>query len=95
MSENVFKNPFLDNKQRSNFPGVDMDEDAEYERLIASYRIRYIKGNLDDDEFRSRVEQIETEGLRGERIVVLSREPFTFQDCMYITLRYMEKVTHG
>lgn len=56
------------------------------------YAVRYCKANLDEIDQRMELEGIETRGLKGEEIVIIQRQNFTFMDKMFIVLTYLEKV---
>lgn len=57
-----------------------------------SYAVRYCKANLDEVDQRMALEEIETRGLKGEEIVIIQRQNFTFMDKMFMVLTYLEKV---
>lgn len=56
----------------------------------SKYKIRYTKIDLDDAGSRAELEILETKGLSGKDIVVLSKSSFTFMDKYFIIVTYME-----
>jgi hypothetical protein len=55
------------------------------------YSVKYYKADLDDLEDISMLQEIETRGLAGDQIVILSFDKFTFMSNYYVIVRYMEK----
>jgi hypothetical protein len=60
------------------------------ERNLEDYRVRYIKLDLDDPGSVAEAEIIETRGLKGEDIVVLYKDKFTFMDKYFLIIQYLE-----
>lgn len=61
------------------------------EKTLAGYSVKYIKADLDDPVQTLTLENIESKGLMGEDIVLLSKERFYFMDRAFIVLEYAEK----
>jgi hypothetical protein len=59
---------------------------------MSKYAVRYLKANLDEADQRIELETVETKGIRGEDIVIIQRQNFTFMDKMFMVLTYLEKV---
>lgn len=55
------------------------------------YSVKYIKADLDDLGDVTTLQEIETRGVRGDGIVLLSRTSFTFNFQCFIVLQYLEK----
>jgi len=54
------------------------------------YKVKYAKIDLDDVASRAELEILETKGLTGTDIVVLSKSSFTFMDKYFIIITYLE-----
>ena len=87
----MFKNPMADDYNPSSIPAFPMGDGTQ--GLIDNYKIRYLKGSLDNEAFVIELQAIETECLKGDRLVLLDRETFSFQDSFFVVLRYMERRT--
>lgn len=55
------------------------------------YAIRYMKVCIDNVEKLAELEILETRGLEGKDILILSREKYNFMDKYYVVVNYMEK----
>lgn len=55
------------------------------------YRIRYYKANLSSPEDLMMLENLTTEGIKGENIVVLGTDKYSFQRDFFVVLTYAEK----
>jgi hypothetical protein len=73
------------------FPGMEMAD--EMAKALDAYQVFYVKGSLDDTEFLRTLEKLQTRGIKGDDVVLLSEENFTFQDEFFVVLKYMQKVT--
>lgn len=58
---------------------------------INKYEIRYAKVDLDDIGGRTEVEIIKTRSLRGDGIILLSEDKFTFMDKYFLIIQYLEE----
>lgn len=58
---------------------------------LKDYSVKYYKANLDEPSDTTHLQDIETRGIRGDGIVVLTREKFTFMDKFFLVIQYMEK----
>lgn len=56
------------------------------------YRVRYQKFNLDDLADIAELEKIETKGVRGDGVFVLSKKDFIFMDKIFMLVNYLELV---
>lgn len=56
------------------------------------FRVRYGKYDLDDMGSTSELEIIETRGLFGKDIVVLSKDKFVFMDKYFLVVTYLERI---
>jgi hypothetical protein len=56
------------------------------------WRVRYAKIDMDDAGCRAEIEILETKGLLGIEIVVLSKTSFTFMDKYFIIVTYLELI---
>jgi hypothetical protein len=56
------------------------------------FRVRYGKYDLDDMGALAELEIVETKGLKGEEIVVLTKDKFTFMDKYIMVVTYLEKI---
>lgn len=59
---------------------------------LENYVVRYLKANIDEPEQRAALESIETRGIRGEEVVIIQRQTFTFTSSMFVVLTYLEKI---
>ena len=58
---------------------------------IDGYSVKYFKADLNEVSDVMTLQQIETQALKGDEIVLLDRDKFTFMEKMFIIVRYMEK----
>ena len=58
---------------------------------VDGFAVKYFKADLDDLESLSMLQDIETRGLRGEEVVLLEKDKFTFMEKYFIILKYMER----
>ena len=70
-----------------NFSGESMNKKVDSK----SYRVRYLKVDLDDPSGIGQLESIMTKGLDGDEIVLGLTERYVFQDRIFILLQYLEK----
>lgn len=61
-------------------------------RDINKYRVRYCKIDLDDVGSITELELLETKSLKGEDIVILNKDKFTFMDKYMLVVTYLEYV---
>lgn len=54
------------------------------------YNIKYIKADMDDITQMLELQLIETRGIRGDGVLLLSFDKMTFMDRYFIILKYME-----
>lgn len=59
------------------------------------FRVRYGKYDLDDMGAIAELEIVETRGLFGKDIVVLSKDKFTFMDKYFLVVTYLERITES
>lgn len=59
------------------------------------FRVRYGKYDLDDLGAIAELEIVETKGLKGVEIVVLSKDKFTFMDRYFLVVTYLERITES
>lgn len=53
--------------------------------------IKYYKADLDDPSQVIVLQNIETEGLKGDKIVVVKKDTYVFMDRFFIVIQYLEK----
>jgi hypothetical protein len=58
---------------------------------LKKYAVRYVKVLIDDASQLAELEILETKGLAGEDIIILSKEKFNHFEKYYIVLNYLEK----
>lgn len=58
---------------------------------IENYTVKYIKVDMDQPTNVRQLEDIETRGLAGEEIVLITTDKFTFMEKYFIVLKYLEK----
>lgn len=58
---------------------------------LEGYSIKYLKADLDDLEDLCRLQDLETRGIQGDSIVLLSRDKHSFMNTYSIILQYAEK----
>lgn len=56
------------------------------------YVVRWMKVCIDNVEKLQELELLETRGMEGKDILILSREKFNFMDKYYVVVNYMEKL---
>jgi len=54
------------------------------------YVVRYFKADTCNLEDMAMLESIETKGLKGEEVVILSRDTYSFMQQYFVLLRYLE-----
>jgi hypothetical protein len=60
---------------------------------LDGYSIKYIKADMDDLAAVADLQRVETLGLRGDSIILLNRDKYTFLERYFIVLQYMERNT--
>lgn len=73
------------------FPGTELVDDMA--KMLEPYQVFYIKGSIDDESFLIQLERLQTQGIKGDDVVLLSEDTFVFQDEYYVVLKYMQKIT--
>ena len=56
-----------------------------------NYTVKWKQFDLSNAEHILDLSVIETEGMKGENIVLISSDKFTFMDRYFVVIRYMEK----
>ena len=73
-------------------PGISANiSGAVGKEIYDNYSVKYAKIDLDNLEDIATLQDIETRGLRGNEIVILSKDKFTFMQSYYIIISYLEK----
>ena len=72
-------------------PGL-VPRSINLDSLGKQYRVRYYKGDLDDLECLSMIQDLESKALEGDEIVLVERKISFFQNTCTVVLRYMEKI---
>lgn len=75
--------------QELGIPGLTGKLDSA--NAFDGYTIKYAKADLDEPVDIMFIQDIETRGLRGDEIVVLNKDKFTFNEKYFIVLQYLEK----
>ncbi len=57
----------------------------------SNYSVKYFKADLDDQGDLLTLQQIETRGVRGDGVLILSRDKFTFNTSYFLIIQYMEQ----
>ncbi len=63
------------------------------DNIYKYYRVRYYKGDLDDLECLSMIQDLESKALQGDEVVLVDRKISFFQNTCTVVLRYMEKLS--
>lgn len=58
---------------------------------MSNYSVKYIKADIDDVGDVMMLQEIETRGIRGTDVILLSREKHTFLAQYFIVLQYLER----
>lgn len=58
---------------------------------LKDYSVKYFKADLDKDEDRSFLQDIETRGVRGDGVAILTRDKMSFMDKYFLVIQYLEK----
>ena len=74
-----------------NFVMPAISERVNTSKALQDYSVKYFKADMDDQGDILELQRIETEGLKGDNIVLLSKDKFTFMDHYFIVISYMEK----
>lgn len=59
---------------------------------LKSYAVKYYKANLDEPVDVMTLQDIETRGLRGDEVIIQSRDKMSFMDKYFLVVQYWEKV---
>lgn len=76
------------NAQDMGLPGLSAKFSS---KAFDGYTIKYCKADLDEPADMFQLQEIETKSLRGDEIVLLEKDKYTFLEKYFIVLRYMEK----
>lgn len=57
------------------------------------YTVKYYRANFDEPSDMLHLSDIETRGVRGDGVLIISRDKMSFMDRYYIIINYMEKNT--
>lgn len=57
----------------------------------SKYSVKYFKADLEDLGDLTMLQEIETKGIRGDKVLILNRDKFTFMDKYFVIVQYMEK----
>ena len=60
-------------------------------KQLDKYSIKYIRADLGEPADVFELCEIETKGLKGDEIVLLSKDKYVFMDKYFIVLQYVEK----
>lgn len=60
-------------------------------KIYDKYSVKYLKANLDEPAEVIQFQNIETQGLRGDDIVILTKDKYVFMDKYYVVMQYLEK----
>lgn len=66
---------------------------AQFDPL--KYRVRYGKYDMDDMGSVAELELVETRGLAGTDIVVLTKDKYTFLEKYFLVVTYLELITEA
>lgn len=69
----------------------DISKKLSNKKTMAEYTVRWKKFDLADPADLIELSNLETLAMRGDRVVLLSNDKFTFMDKYFIVYRYMEK----
>ena len=58
---------------------------------VDNYTVKYLKANVGDLGDLMKLQEVETKGLKGDEVVLLEKDKFTFMADYFIILKYMEK----
>lgn len=70
-------------------PGIS--EKFGTSKTLEDFSVKYFKADLDDLSALSELQRIETEGIKGQDVVVLTKDKFTFMEKYFIIISYMER----
>ena len=58
---------------------------------MKKYSVRYYKANLDEPVDVMTLQDIETKGVRGDEVLILTRDKMSFMDKYFLVVCYLEK----
>lgn len=58
---------------------------------LEGYSVKYFKADLDDEGDLLELQRIETDGIRGDNVVILTKDKFTFMERYFLVVSYMER----
>lgn len=65
---------------------------AAPQKDLRNFRVRYLKVDFDEASDLLELEALETRGIRGEDVVILNKDKFTFMQKYFLIVAYLEKV---
>lgn len=72
-------------------PGITSELGSGAKKALNNYSVKYFKCNMDTLEDVLTLQDIETRGIRGEDVVILTKDKFTFMTEYFMIISYMEK----
>lgn len=84
-----FPNP-AEQKSTSMMPSLQGLEDA-WGQVAEEYVVKYLSGCLSDLGFKSEVEEVLTEGIKGDEIVILEKTGYSFKEDYFLVVQYMQR----
>jgi hypothetical protein len=73
------------------FPGFGPKQVDEGD--FNNYRVRYAQIDIMDPGSRAELEIIETKAVKGQGVIILTKDKFTFMDKYYMVVSYLELET--
>lgn len=92
VSANVFPNGILTKAVKEvGVPGISSKMGKSNSDPLAGYSLKYFKADIDDETAKWELTRIMTEGLRGDRVVILKEDKHTFLAQYFVVIQYLEK----
>jgi hypothetical protein len=77
----------------SSFPGFGAKKLDESD--FRNYKVRYALIDVMDPGSRAELEIVETKAVKGQGVVVLTKDTYTFMDKFFIVISYLELETNA
>ncbi len=85
--------PGITPQEELSIPGITAKIGTSAHKYMQDYSVKYFKGDLDDLGDLTFIQDIETRAIRGEDIVILTKDHYSFMAQYFIIISYMEKNT--
>jgi hypothetical protein len=68
-----------------------MADGLKASKELEGYSVKYLKAELDNPGELLRLQEIETRGVQGNDVILLSRDKYSFLERYFVIVQYLEK----